>query len=134
MKAKFDGPRVLARDVYPGMGACVTVELGTLLVRLTMEYGTDFVVEIATRSEPPEWHHLPEVLLLVNGRPYRAEEVRVGKSFEDMSALCESLATQLCQVEALFREATVPDTKNRLAAIRQQVVQPLVDLVESNRR
>lgn len=136
MKARFGahGERLVAREVYAGMGAFVTIEVRGLLVRLTTEHGLDYVVDVASCAEPNEWHHLPEVLLLLSGRPYRSEEVRVGKSFEELIQLCDRLEADLEQVVVLFRDDRLSDTRNRLAGIRQQVVQPLVDLAESNRR
>jgi hypothetical protein len=69
-----------------------------------------------------------------SGRPYRSEEVRVGKSFEELTQLCDRLEAELEQVVVLFRDDRLSETRNRLAGIRQQVVQPLVDLAKSNRR
>lgn len=125
--------RVAKKKVYPGMGATVEVQFASLRARLSVEYGTDFLVQVTAAAEG-KWHYLPEVILVLDGLPYTSESGGGCGDFVCVEHLCDRLEQDMDRIAALFDKAHVEETERKLAAIRQQAIQPLLELAEQNRR
>jgi len=124
------GYDVRERQSLPGIGTYITIETSGIWVRATAEHDA-YVVEVATPRQPEEWHHLPEVLLLLTGEAYAPEKVRVGKNPDDLDRFCRLLSEQLSAVVDLFSVDRLPNTVERLTTIRQQAVRPLFELAKN---
>lgn len=127
-KFKAVGYSVLQRLALPGIGAFVTLATRGIWIRVTSEYG-DYLVDVATPQHPDEWHHAPELLLLVAGRAYTPGSVDVGKTVAELDICCDLVAKNVDRFEDLLSAPRRADTLRRLEAMGKEIQQPLTDLI-----
>lgn len=125
---KAIGYTVLQRFGSPGIGAFITLATRGIWVRVTSEYG-DYMVDVSTPQHPDEWHHAPELLLLVADRAYTPGSVDVGKTVGDLDTCCGLVARNVDSFEDLLSASRRPDTLRRLEAMGKEIQKPLTDLI-----